>query len=74
MVKGKGQGHQGQERHFSAFSAACVRFMFGKTSLASMLYLYSFNFFTFEPIDVGNQLLLVSAVIELPVPEGVVGI
>jgi len=33
-VKVKGQGHQGQKRHFSALSAACVRFMFGKISLA----------------------------------------
>ena len=36
-VKVKGQGHQGQKRHFSAHSAACVRFMFGTTSLASSL-------------------------------------
>ena len=34
-VKDKGQGHHGQKRHFSALSAAYVRFMFGKTSLAS---------------------------------------
>jgi len=34
-VKVKGQGHQGQKRHFSALSPACVRFTFGKTSLAS---------------------------------------
>jgi len=34
-VKVKGQGHQGQKRHFSALSAACVRFMFSKISLAS---------------------------------------
>ena len=34
-VKVKGQGHQGQKRHFSALSAACMRFMFDKTSLAS---------------------------------------
>ena len=26
---------QGQKRHFLALSAACMRFMFGKTSLAS---------------------------------------
>jgi len=31
----KGQGHPGQERHFSALSVAFVRCMFGKTSLAS---------------------------------------
>jgi len=31
----KGQGHQGQRRHFSSLSVACVWFMFGKTSLAS---------------------------------------
>jgi len=33
--KVKGQGHQEQKQHFSTLSAACVRFMFGKTSLAS---------------------------------------
>jgi len=37
--KVKGQGHQGQKRHFLALSAACVRFMFRKTSLASRCYL-----------------------------------
>jgi len=31
----KGQGLQKQKRHFAALSAACVRFMFGKTLLAS---------------------------------------
>jgi len=36
-VKVKGQGHQDKKRHFSAVSAACVRFMFGKTSLAFSL-------------------------------------
>ena len=40
-VKVKGQGHRGQKRHFSALSAACVRFMFGKTSLASSYKNYS---------------------------------
>jgi len=34
-LKVRGQGHQGQKRHFSAILAACVRFVFGKTSLAS---------------------------------------
>jgi len=34
-VKVKGQGNQGQKRPFSALSATCVLFMFGKTSLAS---------------------------------------
>jgi len=29
-VKVKGQGHPEQKRHFSALSAACVRFMFGE--------------------------------------------
>jgi len=33
--KVKGQGHQGQKRHFSAPLAACMQFTFGKTSLAS---------------------------------------
>jgi len=37
-VKVKGQGHQGQKTAFLALSAACVRFMFGKTSLASSLW------------------------------------
>jgi len=31
-VKVKGQGHQGQKRHFPDLSAACTRFMFPKTS------------------------------------------
>jgi len=36
--KVKGQGHQRQKKEFfSALSAACVRFMFGKTSLGSSL-------------------------------------
>jgi len=34
-VKVKGQGHHKQRRHFSSLSATCVRFMFGKTPLAS---------------------------------------
>jgi len=34
-VKVKGQGHRGQKRYLSALSAACVRSMFGKISLAS---------------------------------------
>jgi len=39
--KAKGQGLKGQKQSFSALSAACVRFMFGKTSLTSSLfYLY----------------------------------
>jgi len=33
--KVKSQVHQRQKRHFSALSEACVRFMFGRTSLAS---------------------------------------
>jgi len=36
----KGQGHHGQKRHFSALSEACVRFMFGKTSLAFLVFLF----------------------------------
>jgi len=31
-VKGQKSGHQGQKTAFSALSAACVRFMFGKTT------------------------------------------
>ena len=30
-AKVKDQGHQGQKRHFLAFSAACMWFMFDKT-------------------------------------------
>jgi len=37
--KVKGHGQQGQKRHFSALSAACVPFIFGKTYLASSLLL-----------------------------------
>jgi len=44
-VKIKGQGHQGQKRHFRPISGTCVRFMFGETSLAS-----SFVLFTLRPI------------------------
>jgi len=40
-VKVKGQGHQGQKRHFSTLSVACVWFMFGKTALASTVVIYS---------------------------------
>jgi len=39
-VNVEGQGHQGQKTAFSALSAACVRFVFGKTSLASSLFIY----------------------------------
>ena len=38
----KGQDHQEQKWHFSALSAACVRFLFGKTSLAST-YIYYYD-------------------------------
>ena len=34
-VRAKGQCHQGQKRYFLSLSAACVQFVFGKTSLAS---------------------------------------
>ena len=34
----KGQGHQGQKRHFSALAAACMKFMYGKISLAAFMY------------------------------------
>jgi len=40
-VNVKGHGHHGQKRHLSALSAACVRFVFGKTSFASSLTLHS---------------------------------
>ena len=45
-LKVKGQGHQGQKRHFSALLAACVRFMFGRTSLASSLVYVGFVVFS----------------------------
>ena len=35
QFEGQGQGYQGQKQYFSALSAACVRFVFSKTSLAS---------------------------------------
>jgi len=35
MPRSKVKVSRDKKRHFSAFSAACVRFMFGKTSLAS---------------------------------------
>ena len=34
-LEGQGQGNHGQKWHFFGLSAACVWFMFGKTSLAS---------------------------------------
>jgi len=34
-VKVKGQGHQGEKTHFLALSTACMRFISGKTSVAS---------------------------------------
>ena len=37
-VNVKGQGHQGQKRHCSTLLAACVRFMFGKTSLTPSFF------------------------------------
>jgi len=40
----EGEGHQGQKTAFSALSAACMQFMFGKTSLASNVYFY-FRYF-----------------------------
>jgi len=47
--QGQGQGHQGQRRHFSALSAACVRFMFGKTSLAfSCKFCFTFSCYRFN--------------------------
>jgi len=44
MFEGQGQGTKvkvtrDRKRHFSALSAACVRLMFGKISLASSFYL-----------------------------------
>jgi len=41
-LKVKGQGHQGQKWHFSVLSAACVQFVFDKTSLASSFILFPF--------------------------------
>jgi len=42
-VQVKGQGHEGEKWYFSAYSAACMRIMFGKTSLAFSI---TFNFFS----------------------------
>jgi len=44
----KGQGHQGQKTAFSALSAACVRFVFGKTSLASSSFFPHLFFLTYN--------------------------
>ena len=44
-VKDQGQGRQGQKRHFSTLSAAGVRFMFGKRSLASIVYNLNYSDF-----------------------------
>jgi len=41
--KVKGQGHRDKQRHFSALSVACVRFVFRKISLVSSFYLVSFG-------------------------------
>jgi len=40
-VKVKGQGHQGQKTALSVLSAVCVRFIFGKTSSASIVCYYN---------------------------------
>jgi len=37
LVKVKGQGHQGQNTAFLALSAACMWFMFSKTSFVSSI-------------------------------------
>jgi len=53
--KVKGQGHQGQKRHFSALSAAIMWFMFGETSLAS-----SFSSFLWSPYGIGQTIIMVA--------------
>jgi len=40
----KDQGHQGQKTAFSTLSAACVRFVFGQTSLASSSFFLAYSF------------------------------
>jgi len=52
LLKVKRQRLQGQKRHFSALLAACVRFMFGKTSLASS-FLSFCPCCTFDPCQNG---------------------
>jgi len=46
------EGHQGQKQHFSALSVACVRFTFGKTSLASsfLLVVYGTDWTFFDSV------------------------
>ena len=44
-VKVKGQGHQRQEVAFFALSAACMQFMFGKTSLVSSCLRITYSFY-----------------------------
>jgi len=43
-IKVKGQGHQVQKRQFSALSVACMRFVFGKTSLPLVIRLEAVGF------------------------------
>jgi len=49
--KVKGQGHQGQKPAFLALSATCVRFMFGKTSLASSFKFCRFTALAYTTLD-----------------------
>jgi len=40
MLRSKVKVTRDKKRHFSALSAACMQFMFGKTSSASCFFLY----------------------------------
>ena len=63
-VKVKGQGRRGQKRHFSTLPAACVRFMFGETSLSSPLVIvYYFYYVIFINIIFSHFLLYIMVVI-----------
>jgi len=66
--KVKGQGRQGQKRHFRALSAVCMLFMFGKTSSSSFMFFYirrfvddfsmSFSQFLRSTLDVMSDTVL----------------
>jgi len=50
----KGQGHQGQKSHFSTLSAACMRFTFGKTSLANSLKILAHRYQVIQLSSIEN--------------------
>jgi len=69
--KVEGQGHQGQRNGiFAALSTACVRFMFGKTSLASSLVAYLFTYLFTHSLTHSLTYLHISPVFQhLPEPN-----